>query len=153
MKNIFFAFLFFIGITPRLMSQTWDVSISYITREVQIALAKGYNKKLTESTKKITEYYVHNAVFYESTKTRGNRASSFRYSFPSSPCSNYKNWGPIKRSRCQKKIALLRQADQLIRSIPLASTSYSDVGAVNSRITFKASSILRDINKELLNNY
>lgn len=151
MKNVFFIF-FLVAVTKG-MSQTADVSISYALREVQIDLAKKYNKELSSTLKKVSEYYALNLGAYQATRIRGNRESSFMYSFPSDPCSGYKNWGPLKFNRCRKKIALLKVADKLVRDIPSTSTSYSDISTVNSRITFRASSILRDINKELLKNY
>lgn len=152
MRKNFFIFLFFTTGALKVMSQTPDVAISYGLREYQIILAQEYNKELSKSLPKFAEYVVENTIFYEATKTGTAKASSFTYNFPANPCSGTKYWGPIKLSRCRKKIALLKLADELVRSIPSTSTTYSTISAVNSRITLKASSILRDINKELLNN-
>lgn len=152
MRKSFFIFLFSATGALKVMAQTADVGISYGLREYQIILAQEYNEELSKSWPKFTEYALENTSFYEATKTGTARASSFKYDFPSDPCSGIKYLFPIKASRCRKKIALLTLADKIVRSIPSTSTSYSTISAVNTRITLKASSILRDINKELLNN-
>jgi hypothetical protein len=150
MRNSFLFFIFFIIGIPKVMSQNPDVAASYIAREIQIILAQEYNKELSNSLPKFIEYAVENAIFYEATKTGTTKPSSFMYSFPTDVCNSSKNWGPIKLGRCRKKIALLRLTDKLVRSIPLTNTDYNAISAVKSRIVLKASSILRDINKELL---
>ncbi len=149
MKNILSFYLFLtIGI-PLVRSQTPDVAISYVLREIQIQLAKEYNKELSKSLPKFTEYSIENTVFHKATKTGSNRPSSFFYTFPNNPCIT--KWGPLKLSRCRMKIALLRRADRLARAIPLTPTTYSSTSAVKNRIMVKTNSILKEINKELLN--
>jgi hypothetical protein len=151
MKKKFFIFLFFVvGGFSKVISQTADISISYASREIQISLAKEYNKELSNSLPKFAEYAAVNTTFYEATKTGTATTSSFAYAFPKNPCSSC--WGLIKLSRCRKKISLLQLTDRLVRSIPLTNTDYNQISAVKSRITLKAGSILREINKELLNN-
>lgn len=142
-------------LTSNVMSQTADIAISYILREVQIQLAKEYKKELTRSFPKFTEYALESTVFYEATKTRTTKTSSFSYTFPVNPCWNPKNplkmpFNPLKIKRCRQKIRLLKFADRLVRSIPLTSTTYTPKSAVQSNIMVKTNSILRDLNKELL---
>lgn len=148
MKNWFFIFLSSVINFSEAKSQNADAVISHALREVQIRLAKEYNKELTRSIPKFTEYSIENTVFYEATKARNIRSSSFSFTFPSNPCIS--KWGPVKQLRCQKKIDLLRVADRLARDIPITSTSYSPKSAVQSNIMIKTGSILRDINTELL---
>lgn len=137
------------------MPQTIDVAISYILREVQIHLAKEYNKELSRSLPKFTEYAAENTVFYKATKIGSTKPSSFSVTFPVNPCWNPTNprkipLNPLKVSRCRQKINLLRSADRLVRLTPLLTTSYTPKSAVQSNIMVKTNSILRDINTELL---
>ena len=129
-------------------SQTADVAISYVLREVQISLAKEYNKELGKSLIKFTEYSAENLVFYETTKLGSTRASTYLFTFPTNPCIS--KWGPLKFSRCQKKITLLNEANTLVRLIPMTNTTYTPKSAVQSRIMVKTNTILKNINKELL---
>lgn len=154
MKN-FFIFLFFMTTVSKVLSQTADVGTSYILREIQIVLAEEYNKELSKSLPKFSEYVAENVIFYQATKTGVSRLSSFSVTFPTNPCGVTNNIGylnPLKKTRCEKKNSLLRLTNQLVISIQSTKTDYNPVSAVKSRITLKASSILRDINKELLNN-
>lgn len=151
MKSYFFVFLFFAVGLPRAMSQTADIAISYVLREVQIHLAKEYNKELSRSLPKFTEYSIENALFYRATKTGSIRGSSFLYTFPTNPCATILlPINPLKLTRCRKKIKLLKFADRLVRSIPLTTTEYTPKSAVQSNIMVKTNSILRDINIKLL---
>lgn len=155
MKTNFLVFLFFIIGIPKGMTQTADIAISYTLREVQIYLAKEYNKELTRSSKKFTVYSSANATFYEFTKIGSRKPNSFVVDFPINPCWNPTNplkmpLNPLKVRRCRQKIALLRFADRLVRSTPILITSYTPKSAVQSNIMVKSNSILRDINKELL---
>ena len=155
MKTYFLFFLFFtIGI-PKGMTQTSDIAISYILREAQIHLAKEYNKELTRSLPKFTEYAAENTTFYKLTKIGSTKPNSFVVNFPKNPCWNPLNplkmpFNPLKVSRCRKKINLLRFADKLVRSTPSLTSSYTPKSAEHSNIMVKTNSILRDINTELL---
>ncbi|MFB3390088.1 hypothetical protein [Flavobacterium sp. LAR06] len=152
MKNSFCVLLFFITGVSKVMSQTADITYSYILREIQIVLAEEYNKELSRSLPKFTEYVLENTFFYQATKIGETRRSSFSFTFPIDPCGNTIYLNPLKKTRCEKKIAFLRLTDELVKSIPLTNTNYNPETAVKNRITVKVSSILRDINKELLNN-
>lgn len=155
MKTYFLFFLFFtIGI-PKGMTQTPDVAISYVLRELQIHLAKEYNKELNRSLTKFTEYATESSVFYLATKIGSTKQNSFVVNFPINPCWNPTNplkmpLNPLKVRRCRQKIDLLRFADRLVKSTPLLTTSYTPKSAVQSNIMVKTNSILRDINTELL---
>ena len=155
MKTYFLVFIFFTMGISKLMSQTPDVAISYVLREIQIHLAKEYNKELTRSLPRFIEYATESAVFYKATKISSKKSSSFFVIFPVNPCWNPTNplkmpLNPLKVSRCRKKINLLRFADRLVRLTPLLTTSYASKSAVQSNIMVKTNSILRDINTELL---
>lgn len=153
MKNFpLYLVLFFTIGGFRVMSQTPDVAISYGLREYQIYLAKEYNEELSKSLKKFIEYSILNTTFYKLTTIGETKTSSFAFTFPSNPCGNYKYWGPLKLRRCREKIELLKLTDKLVRSIPKTDTDYSQISTVRSRITIKTSSILRDIDTELLKN-
>ena len=134
--------------TSKVFSQTIDIAISYGLREVQIHLAKQYNKELTRSLTAFTENLAENSTFCKATKTGVPRPSSFVFLFPTSPC--IKKWGPLKLIRCKKKINLLRSANGLVTAIPLLPTIHKSNNSVQSRIRVKTSAILKDINKELL---
>lgn len=155
MKTYFLVFIFFIIGTSKLMSQTYDVAISYVLREVQIHLAKEYNKELARSLPKFTQYALKSAIFYKTTKITSKKSSSFLVTFPTNPCWDPLNplkmpLNPLKVTRCRKKIDLLRSAYSLVRKTPLLTTSYTSKSAVQSNIMVKTNSILRDINTELL---
>jgi hypothetical protein len=148
MKNLFLILILSILSFSKTNSQNADAVVSHGLREVQIQLAKEYNKELTRSIPKFTEYTLVNTIFYEATKARSRNSSSFSFTFPKSPCIS--KWGPLKKLRCNKKINLLRVADALVRKIPTTRTSYSPKSAVQSNVMVKTSSVLREINTELL---
>lgn len=155
MKTFFLFFIFFTVGVSKVMTQTPDVAISYILREVQIKLAKQYNKELNKSKSKFSEYTLINTGFYIATKTGSRTPSSFDIAFPTNPCWDPTNplkmpLNPLKVRRCRQKIKLLRFADRLVRSSPLITTSYPTKNAVRSNIMVKTNSILRDINTQLL---
>ena len=134
--------------TSKVFSQTIDIAISYGLREVQIYLAKQYNRELTRSVPVFSENVVENSTFYVATKTGVPRPSSFIPIFPTNPCGT--KWGPLKLSRCRSKIALLRHAEGLVTPIPLLLTIHRSNSSVQSRIRVKTSAILKNISKELL---
>lgn len=141
----------------KISSQSGDIAISYILRELQIQLAKEYDKELSRSLAKFTEYLTVNTVFYNATKLGTPASSAFNFDFPKEPCK--RKWGPlivpmgpIALMRCKKKFNLLEEAYLLVGSIPISSTSYPTKSAVRSRIRIKTSTIRKNINKEVLNH-
>lgn len=149
MKNIVFILLLHASI---LRPQTPDVALSYALRELQIEYAKKYEKELSKSLPKFSVYAMENTLFYEATAVPSIKITSFSVAFPQNPCSDSKNWGPIKLRRCRVKIALLKQTDKLVRSIAETETDFKPIRAVQSRIVLKASSLLKTIHIELLKN-
>lgn len=133
-----------------MLSQNVDVAVSYLLREAQIYLAKTYSSDIGKSIKKYTEYAATNTTFYELTGIYTNTSSSFDFKFPRNPCIT--SWGPIKHNRCRKKINLLEDAKELVEDIVTTNTNHPPKSAVQNQIILKANSILRDINKELLNH-
>ncbi|MCX2681926.1 hypothetical protein OOZ15_18385 [Galbibacter sp. EGI 63066] len=144
MRKYSMIFMFCIlGIT-KIMSQTPDVAVSYALREIQILLAKQYDRELRKNLPLFSEYLATNTIFYETTKSRSVRAPSLTYySFPTNPCIG--KWGPIKRNRCIKKVELLRRAKELVSVIPVTATKFTPKSAVQSRVMVKVNSILKEI--------
>ena len=143
-------YIFFLLNSYHVLSQNIDVTVSYVMRELQIYLAKWYSSDLNESISKYTEYAATSATFYKLTGTYTNTSSSFDFEFPRNPCIT--SWGPIKYNRCRNKINLLEDAKELVEDIVTTNTNHPPKSAVQNQIILKANSILRDINKELLNH-
>jgi hypothetical protein len=149
MKMSLYLFTILVLGVFKISSQNPDVAISYLTRIYQQKLANDYNKELSNSLKNFLEYTLINTAMYSATKLGTPRRSTFRSEYENL-CS--RKWGILKKSRCEKKIRLLKNVDFLVRQIPTTHTLYTPKSAVLSRIMVKTNSILKNINKEVLNN-
>jgi hypothetical protein len=150
----------------KISSQNLDVAVSFVLREVQIHLAKEYEKEVKKSRTKFLDYFAKNTAFYYATKgTRRPSSSSYILNYPTKPCTrkwhpvylpinpiNLPMW-PIEKFNCKLKIKLLKAVDSLVNSIQRQPTLYSPKNAVLSRIVVKTNAILKNIDIELLKHY
>ena len=166
MKMSLYLFMILVLGVFKISSQNLDVAVSYVLREVQIHLAKEYEKEVKESMKKFVKYTFLNTAFYYATQgTRRPSSSSYILNIPDNLCT--RKWDPvylpintiklpmwpIEKFKCKLKINLLNQVALLVNKIQRRPTLYSPKSAVLSRIVVKTNAILKNIDIELLKHY
>jgi hypothetical protein len=166
MKMSLYLFMILVLGVFKISSQNPDVAVSYVARELQIHLAKEYEKEVKKSMKEFRDYAVLNTGFYYATQgTRRPSSSSYNFKIPANPCT--RKWDPVylpintiklpmwpfEKYKCKLKINLLDQVALLVNNIQRRPTLYSPKSAVLSRIVVKTNAILKNIDIELLKHY
>lgn len=166
MKMSLYLFMILVLGVFKISSQNLDVAVSYVARELQIHLAKEYEKEVKKSRTKFLDYFAKNTAFYYATKgTRRPSSISYILNIPDNLCT--RKWDPvylpintiklpmwpIEKFNCKLKIKLLKKVDLLVNNIQRRRTLYSPKSAVLSRIVVKTNAILKNIDIELLKHY
>ena len=143
--------MIFVLLVFKISSQNPDFLSSYAARELQIHFANEYRKAVEKSSNNFVEYNFLNLVFYEFTKQKITRPSSYKLNVPKNPCYGiWRYFKPTENARCNEKIDLLRAVEILLNEIQTSPTLYRPKSAVSSRIMVKKNAILKNMNIELL---